>query len=63
MTKTKRLTGNQLKESLARMAEDMKVLTGYAKANEGWNNACDEIASRIRHTKSVRKSEIKDKTV
>jgi len=56
MTKLKRLSGNQLKEGLARMAEEMKVMTGYQRQNEGWNAACDEIASRIRFTKNVRKS-------
>jgi hypothetical protein len=54
MTKVKRLTSDQLKEGLAKMCEEMKVSTGYAKNNEGWNNACDEIASRIRFTKSKR---------
>jgi hypothetical protein len=54
MTKVKPLTQDQLKESLARMAEDMKVTTGYPSENAGWNAACDEIASRIRFTKSMK---------
>ena len=46
-----------LKESLARMCENMRVMTGYPKDNAGWNAACEEMASRIRFTKSA-KSEV-----
>lgn len=50
MTKTQEV--DLVKENLAKMAEEMKVTTGYPRENAGWNAACDEIASRIRFTKA-----------